>query len=68
MSRPRKLGMRDLGTGHRQGYPAQINIRLTWEDLADLHAACVAANLSASTFVRTAMRDAIDRLAEAEKK
>ena len=62
MSRPRKLGVRDLGIGERQGYPGQLNVRITEEDLIDLHKACVMANLPASVIVRRAMRIAIDQV------
>lgn len=68
MSRPRPLGMRDLGVGDREGYPAQINIRLTNADLIDLHEACLATNSPASVFVRNAIRREIERLREADKK
>ncbi len=69
MSRPRKLGLRDLKDEQRQGYPGQLNVRITEEDLIDLHKACVMANLPASVIVRRAMRIAIDQvMAEAEKK
>lgn len=67
MSRP-NIGMRTLGVGDREGYPAQINIRLTEADLIDLHEACVATNQSASVFARTAIRREIERLRGADKK
>lgn len=67
MNRP-KIGMRSLGVGDREGYPAQINIRLTEADLVDLHEACVKVNLSASTFVRGLMRKEIERLREVDEK
>ena len=69
MSRPRKLGLRDLEADDTRRYPGQLNVRITEEDLIDLHKACVMANLPASVIVRRAMRIAIDQvMAEAEKK
>lgn len=67
MSRP-NIGMRTLGVGDREGYPAQINIRLTEADLVGLHEACVATNQSASVFARSAIRREIERLLGADKK
>ena len=69
MTRPRKLGLRDLKDEERQRYPGQLNVRITEEDLIDLHKACVMANMPASVLVRRAMRIAIDQvMAEAGQK
>lgn len=51
-----RSGMRGLGTTRGNAYLAQINVRLTEDDLTALHNTCLRLKTSASAFVRLAIR------------
>lgn len=55
-TRRARAGMRDLGTTRGNAYLAQINVRLTEDDLTALHNTCLRLKTSASAFVRLAIR------------
>ncbi len=55
-ARRARTGMRGLGTTRDNAYLAQINVRLTEDDLKALHNTCLRLKTSASAFVRLAIR------------
>lgn len=55
-TRRARAGMRGLGTTRGHAYLAQINVRLTEDDLTALHKACLRLKTSASAFARLAIR------------
>jgi len=57
-----RTGMRGLGNTKGEPYLAQINIRLTKDDLTALHDACLRLETSASAFARLAIRAQIARM------
>ena len=62
MTRRQRTGMRNLGTTRGDAYPAQINIRLTDDDLAALHDACLRLQSTASAFGRMAIEAQLQTL------
>jgi hypothetical protein len=55
-ARRARAGMRGLGATRGNAYLAQLNIRLTEDDLTELHNACLRLKTSASAFARVAIR------------
>ena len=66
-TRRARSGMRDLGTTRGNAYLAQINVRLTEDDLTTLHNTCLRLKTSASAFVRLAIRTQMESM-EADTK
>jgi len=67
MTRRARTGMRGLGTTRGDAYLAQINVRLTEDDLTALHNACLRRKTSASAFTRLAIRSQMESM-EADTK
>ena len=66
-TRRARAGIRGLGTTRGNAYLAQINVRLTEDDLKTLHNTCLRLRTSASAFVRLAIRTQMASM-EAEAK
>ena len=62
-----RVGMRGLGNTRGNAYLAQINVRLTEDDLTALHIACLRLKTSASAFARLAIRTQMESM-EADTK
>jgi hypothetical protein len=66
-TRRARTGMRGLGKTIGGAYLAQVNVRLTDEDLTALHNACLRLKTSASAFARLAIRTQMESM-EADTK